>query len=196
MTHPYGTVASAYSAFKGVIFAPASKEALSQLIGYLQHSGGAPELLAEAQCYFDAPHELEFDFNRMCIGPYKLTVPPYESVYLSHHRELFTEETDRVADWYQELGLIPDGGLNEPADFIGHELEFLYCLHALKSEYTKQGREDANIELDRMANEFMQQHLGKWYQAFTSDMEREAKLNFWRLYAIALRQFLSSQLTH
>ncbi|SDI32227.1 chaperone TorD involved in molybdoenzyme TorA maturation [Ferrimonas sediminum] len=196
MNCDYGPIASAYHALKGMVFAPSNPESVANLIAYLEASGSNPELLAEAQRHADAPEDLECDFNRMCIGPYRLLVPPYESVYCASGRQINTDDTVKVADFYQNIGLVIDEKLNEPADYIGNELEFLYCVEALVSEHQKQENSDTATALEELAQEFLSLHLGTWYQKFTEGMEKHAQTDFWRLYAGELRRFLSSRMTH
>ncbi|MFQ6371927.1 molecular chaperone [Shewanella sp. YIC-542] len=190
MDADFGPVASAYQAFKGMMFAPSKPESLQSLILWLEQQHPCSSLLTAARQYADQQLELECDFNRMCIGPYRLLVPPYESVYRTSGRQINTDETVAVADFYQRIGLVPHGGLNEPADFIGNELEFLFCLEALRHQ-----EQDAEVaaELEQWATDFMAAHLGLWYQEFTQGIETHAQTEFWRLYAIELREFLTSR---
>ncbi|TKB51022.1 molecular chaperone TorD [Ferrimonas sediminicola] len=196
MNGEFGPIASAYHAFKGMVFEPSNPESLERLIAHLEAGEGNDALLSEARRHLEAPMELECDFNRMCIGPTRLLVPPYESVHRASGRQINTEETVAVADFYQHIGLVIDEKLSEPADFIGNELEFLYCLEALAHQHRKQGNDDTVAELEALAGEFLDKHLGTWYQAFTDGMREHAQLEFWRLYAVALHQFLSSRITH
>ncbi len=77
----FGPVAAGYQAFKGMLFTPSSPETLQRLITWLEHNQQYPMLLQEARKWLTEPIELECDYNRMCIGPTRLLVPPYESVY-------------------------------------------------------------------------------------------------------------------
>ncbi|QYJ97911.1 molecular chaperone TorD family protein [Shewanella alkalitolerans] len=193
MTEKYGPTAMAYHAFKSMMFAPSDTQAVAGLIAYLEQETPDSPLLIEARKFSDDASELEFDFNRMCIGPYKLLVAPYESVYLSGNRQLFTEETLRVAEFYQQIGLVIDDSFNEPADFIGNELEFLYCLHAMASEQQALGQTSYAEELLSLADEFIQAHLGRWIVPFCEGITQHAKQAFWRLFAETLVQFINQQ---
>lgn len=129
----------------------------------------------------------------MCIGPTKLLVPPYESVYRDVGRQIHTDRTLEVADFYQQLGLVTDTGFNEPADYIGNELEFLFCAEALRHQQQNEDPAAAD-ELEQLAQVFLEQHLGTWYQAFAQGISQHARLDFWRCYAQALEDFLTSRL--
>jgi TorA maturation chaperone TorD len=194
MTTQYGPMATAYFAYKSMIFAPSGTEALTGMIAYLEANRPDSALLTEAKKFVDDSSELEFDFNRMCIGPYKLLVAPYEGVYRSGNHVMNTDETVRVAEFYQEIGLVIDEKFNEPADFIGNELEFLYCVHALASEQKAANNIDAFDELTAIADEFITKHLGTWITPFCEGVKTHAQQAFWREFATELHLFITQQM--
>ncbi len=49
-------------------------------------------------------------------------------------------------------------------------------------------------ELEQLAQVFLEQHLGTWYQAFAQGISQHAQLDFWRCYAQVLEDFLTSRL--
>lgn len=194
MTNQYGPMATAYFAFKSMIFFPSEAEALQGLITYLESNNPQSPLLVEANKFIDDASELEFDFNRMCIGPYKLLVAPYEGIYRSGNHVINTDETVEVADFYQQIGLVIDDKFNEPADFIGNELEFLYCVHALASEQRQANNLDTANELDAIADEFVNKHLGVWINPFCEGIKQHAQHDFWREFAVELQLLITKQL--
>jgi TorA maturation chaperone TorD len=194
MTTQYGPMATAYFAYKSMIFAPSGTEALTGMIAYLEANRPDSALLTEAKKFVDDSSELEFDFNRMCIGPYKLLVAPYEGVYRSGNHVMNTDETVRVAEFYQEIGLVIDEKFNEPADFIGNELEFLYCVHALASEQKAANNIDAYDELTAIADEFITKHLGTWITPFCEGINTHAQQAFWREFATELHLFITQKM--
>ncbi|WP_324617101.1 TorD/DmsD family molecular chaperone [Shewanella psychropiezotolerans] len=194
MKAEYGSTTTAYFAYKSMIFNPSGTEALKGLIDYLSANRPKSPLIIEARKFVEDPAELEFDFNRMCIGPYKLLVAPYEGVHISGNHVMNTDETVRVAEFYQEIGLVIDDQFNEPADFIGNELEFLYCVHALAWEQKQASNLDASIELKQLANEFITKHLGNWIAPFCEGIRQHAFHNFWREFAIELHHFIINQM--
>ncbi|RTR37227.1 molecular chaperone TorD [Shewanella canadensis] len=194
MTAQYGPMATAYFAYKSMIFSPSGTEALTGMIAYLEADRPDSPLLAEAKKFVDDSSELEFDFNRMCIGPYKLLVAPYEGVYRSGNHVMNTDETVRVAEFYQEIGLVIDEKFNEPADFIGNELEFLYCVHALASEQKAANNIEAFEELTAIADEFLTKHLGTWITPFCEGIKNHAQQAFWREFATELHLLITQQM--
>ncbi|TKB52991.1 TorD/DmsD family molecular chaperone [Ferrimonas aestuarii] len=196
MQTEFGPNAQAFHAFKGMLFEPSNPESLERLIAYFEAQGGAPALLEAAKAHQDNPLELECDFNRMCIGPTRLLVPPYESVYRATGRQINTDKTVAVAEFYQHIGLVVDEGLSEPADFIGNELEFLYCLEVLAHEHAAKGNDATVADINALAQEFFAAHLGTWYQEFVDGMAQQAQLEFWRQYALSLGRFIATRFTH
>ena len=194
MTTQYGPMATAYFAYKSMIFSPSGTEALTGMIAYLEANRSDSPLLTEAKKLVGDSSELEFDFNRMCIGPYKLLVAPYEGVYRSGNHVMNTDETVRVAEFYQEIGLVIDEKFNEPADFIGNELEFLYCVHALASEQKAANNIEAFEELTAIADEFLIKHLGTWITPFCEGVKTHAQQAFWREFATELHLFITQQM--
>ena len=193
MQTDFGPIANGYQALKGMLFTPSAPESMQQLIDWLETSQANAELLDQARQYQHQPVELECDFNRMCIGPTRLLVPPYESVYRSAGSQLNTKETVAVADFYQQIGLVIDAKLNEPADYIGNELEFLFCVEALLHQQQIQANQAESAALDDLATQFLNQHLGLWYHSFTAGIEQHAQLAFWRSFAQTLREFLAQR---
>lgn len=51
--------------------------------------------------------ELEYEFNRLFIGPAPPPAPPYASVYLEKESRLMGETTMAIARFYDALGLRP-----------------------------------------------------------------------------------------
>lgn len=185
--------ATAYQAFKGLTFKPGDAEAVRAWVDHLEAAGADPEAIACARGALAEPQELEFEFNRMCVGPYRLTVPPYESVWRSGARELCNRYTAGVAEHYAQIGLVIDDGLREPADFIGNELEFLFCVTALEQDRLAASDLEAVQELRAIHDAFLREHLGHWYGQFCTAMADDARHPFWRHYALALKRFLDTQ---
>ena len=108
MTSQYGPTATAYFAFKSMIFFPSKAEALNGLIAYLEASNPQSPLLNEAKRFIDDASELEFDFNRMCIGPYKLLVAPYEGIYRSGNHVMNTDDAAVTSAFTLTSGTLSD----------------------------------------------------------------------------------------
>lgn len=67
--------------------------------------------------------EIEFQFNRLFVGPGQVPAPPYASVYLEKQQVLMGPTTLGIRRIYASLGLeVPDRG-RIPDDFIAYELD-------------------------------------------------------------------------
>ena len=128
--------AQSLHAFKETFFQPGSPAALESLSRWAR-SAGHPMLAAEAEMAARDTDAAEAEFNRMCIGPYRLTVPPYESVWRSHGRVLNNRYSAAVEYAFSEVGLTSHGKLNEMPDFFGNELEFLSCVASMSFQDKK-----------------------------------------------------------
>lgn len=182
--------ASGFYVFKSLFYGIQQQE-LENLLEYLKLFKPESELIEVASAYLAEPEELEVEYNRLCVGPYKLVAPPYESVYMGPTRETFTEVTDRVLLCYQELGLMADGSRGEPADFFGNEIEFLYVLHVRLLE---EG-EAADPEIQALMQRFLNDHLGCWYKRFLEDIRSHSRLRFWQLAADEIEALIDSTIT-
>ncbi|MGN0307880.1 MAG: molecular chaperone [Lachnospiraceae bacterium] len=96
--------------------------------------------------------DMQYDFNRLFIGPDTLLAPPYESIYRNPEKTLMQAETLRVRAKYLEAGLEISRKNVEPDDFIAFELEFLLFL---LSEDSSEKRE--------LAVRFLREHILVWY---------------------------------
>ncbi|MDY3114778.1 MAG: molecular chaperone TorD family protein [Sutterella sp.] len=142
---------------------------------------------AWAQAHID---EVEADFNRMCIGPYRLTVPPYESVWRGNSRVMNNRYSAAVAYSYAELGLGIHTGFREMPDFIGNELEFMYCVGALYFAHALEEHDEERDLLNDMFIRFWQEHLGHWVYTFLSQVQADSSCEFWREWARVLGEGL------
>ncbi len=183
-----------YTAFKGLLFAPGCPKALKTLELYLANYQETPTLQILIKESEDKAETLEYEFNRLCVGPYKIPVPPYESVFVSGRRQLLTDETSDVIDAYQEVGLMASPTWGEPADYIGTELEFMSYMESLLLNPKCDGFQKPPAVLRQLADDFLTDHLGKWYQEFTQQIIQHSQHPFWAQYAAALCHFLDIQI--
>ncbi len=166
---------------------PAVYEALSSWAG----TSGLDDFARACSEALRDTDEAEADFNRMCIGPYKLTVPPYESVWRTGRRVLNNRYTAAVGYSYEEVGLAV-GDMNEPVDFFGYELEFCYAALACGQAYEKQGKSEEASMLYEAEKRFWAEHFGHWAPKFLQAMAADARHPFWRLWAQTLAGLLEA----
>ncbi len=182
--------AEALAAFKDVLFFTGKPESYEKLADWARRQGRTELELRARQAAGDVD-ECEADFNRMCIGPYRLTVPPYESVWRTSGRVLNNRYSAAVEHSYAELGLAVGKSLNEPCDFFAYELEFLYCAAALAQANEAQGKCDEAKALNEMFDRFWAEHLGHWAPAFLEALQADARHDFWRVWARELAAALT-----
>ena len=128
--------------FKDLFLKPGLPSTCSTLQLWAQ-SSGYPALAEEAKEAALHPEETEAEFNRLCIGPYRLIVVPYESAWVTGSRKLNGPVAEDVANFYAAAGLSSASLLNELPDFFGNELEFLYFLDALFDEVRGKGNKSS-----------------------------------------------------
>lgn len=106
--------------------------------------------------------ELEFEFNRLFIGPDAVPAPPFASVYLEKEPQLMGRSTLEVRELYLGLGLaVPSGGA--PDDFLPYEMEAWVRLCALESEAPAQEGREAIREARRW---LVLEHMALWMPRF------------------------------
>lgn len=182
-------------AFKEVMFHAGKASAYEQIAGWAERSGKQrlAELAKDAAGRLD---DVEADFNRMCIGPYRLTVPPYESVWRSNERIMNNIYSAAVEHSYAELGLAVGQAMNEPCDFFAYELEFMYCAAALFSQNKAAGNNENCEVLEEMMWRFWAEHLGHWAGKFLEAFAKDSREEFWREWAVELKSELERYTNH
>ena len=112
-------------------FFPPEQDTLSQL--------GDLKALLEHVCPEAAPYaeqmrqetdlqQLNIDYARLFVGPFRLLAAPYGSVYLEDKREIMGVSTLDARKRYVEAGLDFSDDVKEAPDHIAFELEFMYYL--------------------------------------------------------------------
>lgn len=130
------------------------------------------------------------DFAKLFVGPFEMRAPPYGSVYLDRTDRVMTESTRDVRAAYRREGL--EVTLDEPADHLAAELEFLYVLVVTEGEALDSGDEDAAIQyLDRQY-EFLSEHLGRWVSEFAAEVREHAETEFYWVLADETQRFLEA----
>jgi len=100
--------------------------------------------------------ELEFDFNRLFVGPNRLEVSPYESTYRNVERVIMQGETLAVRRFYEKAGLVVSKKNIDPDDHIALELEFVCYL--LENSLT-------DTTYYQLYQEFLEEHLFHWIES-------------------------------
>ena len=131
---------------------------------------------------------LTLDYAQLFVGPFELTAPPYESVYVDDETRVMTDATESVGAEYQQAGV--DVGISEPPDHVAAELEFVYLL--VETEIAAIEAADlaaAEHYLERQY-EFLTAHLGRWVSELTANMREHANTEFYRLLGEETQRFV------
>jgi TorA maturation chaperone TorD len=135
--------------------------------------------------------DLQGDYTRLFIGPGKVIVPPWESVYFNEERLTFQEQTLDVRDWYRRFGLEAEHLHHEPDDHIGLEMAFLVHLAQLGVAELEEGNQ-ANLEqMLRAQSDFLSKHLLQWGPNFCDQLCDKAHTSFYSGLALLARGALS-----
>ncbi|MBD5608594.1 MAG: molecular chaperone TorD family protein [Desulfovibrio sp.] len=105
----------------------------------------------------EANAELEYEFNRLFVGPASPAAPPWASVYLEKEPRLMGESTLFVRRLCSALGLSAPAGY--PEDWAPFELELWLILRALREER-------ADERLTAMSEDLIK-HLDAWIPIFS-----------------------------
>jgi TorA maturation chaperone TorD len=128
----------------------------------------AAELTSDSSATID---RLKDEYTRLFIGPESLPAPPWESVYATKDRVLFSEGTLAVRRAYLEHGFLPKGYPNEPDDHISLELDFMFHLAEETRVAFEAGENEKVRDLLTKQQDFLQQHLLQWVDTFAQDIQ-------------------------
>ncbi|RLM62931.1 cytoplasmic chaperone TorD family protein [Halorubrum sp. Atlit-8R] len=123
--------------------------------------------------------DLRTEHTRLFIGPAGPPCPPYESVYRDRDDpdELGPVKgpaTMAVARWYREFGVQPAQDHSDLPDHIATELEFAAYL--------------AEEGFDERLEQFCDEHLNTWTEAFLERVEDKTSEQFYEALAATTRQ--------
>lgn len=120
---------------------------------------------------------LKIDYAALFVGPFQLLAAPYGSIYLEAGGRVLGESTLAVQKCYEEAGL--SLAIQEPADHIAIELEFMHYLAVQEAEATSSGQaKDAQI-LKTIQSQFLNQFMA-WVPEFCERIEKGAQTNYYK----------------
>lgn len=152
-------------AFAMPAFAPGKEETwtrMAKAAAREKDSGQFVKVISERVTSSD---DLEAEFNRLSMGPYSRVVSPYETIWAGT-KSINTRITAVVAWFYAQVGLAVDPHFNEPADFIGNEMQFLGAVYSLAAEHRRLGQDEIADGLEKFAQIFWAEHLGHWASGY------------------------------
>lgn len=148
---------------------------------------GANILSHFADAPIEVTQEVAYDYNRLFVGPGKLLAPPYAGAYLNAEGLVMQAETIAVRNFYREAGLEVREKNVEPDDALALELEFICYL--LRPEASA----DAGQRYGALYRQFFREHFMHWIERHLEDVTRNARTEFCRAVADAMRQFFAAE---
>ncbi len=128
--------------------------------------------------------ELEYEFNRLFVGPNRLEASPYESTYRNDQRSLMQFETLAVRRFYEKAGLEVSKKNVEPDDHLALELEFVCYLLENNKESDK---------YYKMYQDFLKEHLLQWTETHCELVREKTKNNILIGISYLLQNLLSEE---
>lgn len=149
---------------------------------FLEDSKGIEEGAREVKEYYEKVDivfnesnfdDLHWDYTKMMIGPFDLTAPPWESVYVQKEAMLFQKCTMDVRKTYEHFGFQKAAYNIEADDHIGLELDFLYHLNNLCLQSVKEENIQEVSYLLSQQEKFIREHL----LAFVPELSKQIIIN-------------------
>lgn len=145
---------------------------LKDIARFVEGSAEAPE--------DDVALSLAVDWTRLFRGvaPGYGPAPPYEGVYVPGNLEPSAVLLAVVTDYLKQGVVLSRDGVNRP-DYIGLEFDFLALLAEREQAAWDNGDAAAAADQRRGAQEFFDQHAGRWVQLYCDQAIEQAKTDFY-----------------
>jgi len=134
--------------------------------------------------------ELLIEYTRLFVGPFKMLVPPYSSLYFGSET-LMSDETVWVIDFYRKAGLKFDQETKEVPDHIAIETEFMYWLIHNEIKALDSGDRDRAFSLWEKQQEFFAKHYKKWTLEFCTKIATETNNEYFKLLSECFGKFIA-----
>ncbi|MDO9582532.1 MAG: molecular chaperone TorD family protein [Desulfomicrobium sp.] len=113
---------------------------------------------------------VEYEFNRLFVGPAAVSAPPFASAWSESDRALMGRATSEARQTYHRLGLAVPGEGVIPDDHLAYELEAMLVLKSVLA--TGAGAPDA--ETAALHAWFVGEHLERWLPPFMQAVREQA----------------------
>lgn len=110
--------------------------------------------------------ELVLEYDRLFSSPYKLMVPPYESLYRYDEGQVMAPCAIQIEKLYRENGLELSPDFKDLPDHISAELQFMAYLCLMEAEAWKLGDEAEAALFVNKQDSFIREHPGLWIDSF------------------------------
>jgi TorA maturation chaperone TorD len=133
--------------------------------------------------------ELQVEYSRLFIGPFKPEVYPYESVFL-HRFGSDAEAIQELLSLYRHEGLTLAPDFKERPDHISLELEFMAHLCSMEIEAGESQNSETESAYRQRQQMFLKDHIMNWVPALSSLVEEATVVEFYRQLARLTREFV------
>ena len=133
--------------------------------------------------------DLLIEYARLFIGPFKIEVPPYSSLYLGE-KTLMSNVTIWVLEYYKNAGLDFDKNVKDLPDHIAVETEFLYYLLFNEINELNAGNIENMRKFHDLLVYFINKHYRVWVPVFCNKIVEKTQNDFYRALAVCYEKFV------
>jgi TorA maturation chaperone TorD len=137
---------------------------------------------------------IKSNFTRLFVGPGKVEVPPWESIYRSKEDVLFQGNTLAVRKAYVAQGFIPQRYPHVADDHVALELDFMAQLAAKLERAFMAHDVDVASSCINASDTFIREHLIGWIPDFSKALVKAPHSFFYKEVGSLLAAFLSVDL--
>ena len=133
------------------------------------------------------------EYTRLFLAYHpRVPCPPYESVYVTGNRVLYSDEVSEVLAIMRRRGLAVSENFREPPEHVASELDLAaYLLHGAYRAALRKDYEEVDSYL---ADYFsLLGHLYRWVPRFCECVEKKSREELYRVAARTLRAFVSDE---
>jgi TorA maturation chaperone TorD len=133
--------------------------------------------------------DLQVEYSRLFLGPFKPVLYPYESIFLSRNHEE-AADVQRVDQLFRREGLGLSPQFKDLPDHISVDFEFMSYLCGKEIEADDSQDAAASLAYRLRQQSFLEHHIINWVPAFAAQLERVAQIKFYRELANFTRRFV------
>ncbi len=141
----------------------------------------------------DAQLELAADFCELFLKTEKYGALPYASMYIGKSGLLNDKPAEEMAKLMADFGVQVDDKLNEPADHLAVELDFLGNMIIRSNEYEREKHMEVAFV---QQNHFIEHQLMSWLPQFSAKCQQLDKFGFYASVAQLLVAFCKLDSTY
>ncbi|MEE8168604.1 MAG: molecular chaperone TorD family protein [Candidatus Hydrothermarchaeales archaeon] len=134
--------------------------------------------------------DLEVEHTALFVIPKFVRGRPYESFYLDPEQKVGARITIAVSEFYKRAGAEFTSAIDELADYIAIELEFMHFLCTKEKEAWQASDKDKALGYLYFERIFLKEHLRRWYREFCDDIYKDATSDFFRGASKITREYL------